>query len=188
MTVTISDWLIIAATLLSPVIAIQVQKLIERTAERRNAQQDIFRVLMATRATRLDAAHVHALNRIDLDFGTAGRRQNAREREVINRWKLYADQLNATLPDKPTDAQAEAWVQRADDLFIELLFALSTALGYSFDKVQLRRAVYRPIAHGLIEGRQEAIQLGIAGLFTGETTLPMRVTEFPFQPEQGNGS
>lgn len=188
MTVTISDWLIIAATLLSPVIAIQVQKLIERAAERRNAQQNIFRVLMATRATRLDPDHVHALNRIDLDFGAARRRQSAREREVIHRWKLYADQLNAALPERPTEAQGEAWAQRTDDLFIELLFALSNALGYSFDRVQLRRAVYRPVAHGQIETRQETIQRGIAGLFTGQTTLPMRVTEFPFQPDQRNGN
>lgn len=183
MTVTISDGLIIAATLLSPLIAVQVQKWIERANERRNAQQSIFRILMATRATRLDADHVHALNRIDLDFGAASRRQNARAREVIARWRLYADHLNVALLDNPTEAQVEAWVQRGDDLFIELLFALSSALGYSFDRVQLRRAVYRPRAHGQVEGRQEIIQRGVAGLFTGETALPMRVVEFPFRTE-----
>ena len=113
----------------------------------------------------------------------AGRRQNAREREVIARWRLYADQLNAALPEPPTEAQQEAWAQRADDLFIDLLFALSSALGYTFDRVQLRRAVYRPRAHGQSELRQETIQRGFANLFTGETTLPMRVTEFPFSQE-----
>lgn len=43
---------------------------------------------MATRATRLDGEHVNALNRIDLDFGAGSRHQNAREREVINRWRF----------------------------------------------------------------------------------------------------
>ena len=137
----------------------------------------------ATRATRLASEHVLALNRIDLDFGAASRHQTAREREVIDRWRLYADQLNVPLPDNPTPAQQEAWTQRADDLFIELLFALSEALGYSFDRVQLRRAVYRPRAHGDVEIRQDIIQRGIAGLFTGHTSLPMKVTDFPYDPE-----
>ncbi len=179
MTITISDALIILATLLSPLIAIQVQKWIERATERRDTQQQVFRTLMATRATRLDAEHVHALNRIDLDFGAAGRRQNALEREVIDRWRLYADHLNIVPSDNPTESEQLAWAQRSDDLFVELLYALSKALGYSFDRVQLRRAVYRPRAHGLIESRQEIIQRGFAGLFTGETTLPMRVVELP---------
>lgn len=173
----------ILATLFSPLIAVQVQKWIERATERRNAQQNIFRTLMATRATRLDPNHVHALNSIDLDFGTAGRRQNPREREVIDRWRLYADQLNLALPEPSTEAQQEAWVQRADDLFIELLFALSQCLGYSFDRVQLRRAVYRPRGHGQVELRQDIIQRGFAGLFTGETSLPMRVIEVPVSAE-----
>lgn len=184
MTVTISDWLIIAATLLSPLIAVQVQMWIERANAKRDSQQQVFRTLMATRATRLDGEHVNALNRIDLDFSAASRRQTSREREVIDKWRDYADHLNVVLPENPTDAQVEAWLQRGDDKFIELLFALSTSLGYSFDRVQLRRAVYRPRAHSQVEVRQDIIQRGFAGLFTGETSLPMRVIEFPLQGEQ----
>ena len=50
---TISDGLIILATLLSPLIAVQVQKWIERSTESCNAQRSIFYALMSTRATRL---------------------------------------------------------------------------------------------------------------------------------------
>lgn len=181
---TIADGFIIFATFFGPIAAVQAQQWVEYLQRKREAQQQIFRTLMATRATRLAPDHVHALNRIDIDFGAAGRRQTPREREVINRWRIYADQLNIALPEPPTQAQQEAWVQRADDLFIDLLFALSEALGYSFDRVQLRRAVYRPRGHGEVEVRQDIIQRGIAGLFTGETALPMKVTEFPFQQQQ----
>jgi hypothetical protein len=183
MSVTISDWLIIAATLLSPFIAVQSQKWIEDARRKRDAQQRVFEVLMATRATRLAPDHVNALNRIDIDFGGHARRQTAKEREVINRWRLYADQLNVALPDNPTEAQLDAWLQRGDDLFIELLFAMSEALGYSFDRVQLRRAVYRPKGHNLIELRQDIIQRGLADIFSGNGSFPMSVTDFPVSQE-----
>jgi len=179
MTVTISDWLIITATLLSPFIAVQSQKWIEDARRKRDAQQRVFEVLMATRATRLAPEHVNALNHIDIDFGGHTRRQTGKEREVINRWRLYADQLNLALTDNPTEPQLEAWVQRGDDLFIELLFAMSEALGYSFDRVQLRRAVYRPKGHGLIEHRQEIIQRGLADILSGNASFPMSITDLP---------
>jgi hypothetical protein len=184
---TIADGLIILATLLSPFIAVQSQKWIEHARRQRDAQQHVFEVLMATRATRLAPEHVNALNRIDIDFGAHGRRQTQKqtqkETEVINRWRLYADQLNLALPDNPTDAQLEAWAQRRDDLFIELLFAMSESLGYTFDRVQLRRAVYRPQGHNVVELRQDIIQRGLADIFSGNASFPMSVTDFPVSQE-----
>ena len=55
---TISDTLIILATLLSPLIAVQVQKWIEHSSETRNQQRQVFYDLMATRATRVAPKHV----------------------------------------------------------------------------------------------------------------------------------
>lgn len=182
MTVTISDWLIIAATLLSPLIAVQVQKWIERANERRQAQRSIFHVLMATRATRLAPAHVQALNRIDLEFGkTKWRPQSVRQREVTNRWRIYADHLN-DLVDNPTPAQVEAWVRRGDDLFINLLSALARALDYTFDEVQLRRGIYHPRGHTDAELRQDVIQRALADILVGNRSLPMEVTGFSGEP------
>lgn len=180
---TIADGLIILATLLSPFIAVQSQKWIEDARRKGDAQQHVFEVLMATRATRLAPEHVNALNRIDIDFGGHSRRQSAKEREVINSWRLYADQLNLALPENPEPAQLEVWLQRGDDLFIELLFAMSEALGYSFDRVQLRRAVYRPRGHTLIELRQDIIQRGLADIFSGNASFPMSVIDFPVSQE-----
>jgi hypothetical protein len=50
---TITDGFLIAATLISPLLAVQVQKFIERATERRTGQKRIFYALMATRATRI---------------------------------------------------------------------------------------------------------------------------------------
>lgn len=183
MTITISDWLIIAVTLFSPLIAVQVQKWIERAYERRRAQRSIFQALMATRATRLAPAHVQALNQIDLEFGkTRWRHQAPRQKEVINRWRIYADHLN-NLVENPTSEQLEAWLRRGDDLFINLLAALAKALDYSFDEVQLRRGIYHPRGHTDAEIRQEVMQRALADILTGQRSLPMEVTRFPASEE-----
>ncbi|WP_373426698.1 DUF6680 family protein [Neorhizobium galegae] len=63
-----SDWMIILATLAGPILAIQVQKFLERGRENRNRRLQIFRTLMATRAASVSPAHVEALNSIALEF------------------------------------------------------------------------------------------------------------------------
>ena len=60
---TISDWLVITAIIIAPVLAVQVQKYIESKKEKRNRKMQIFTNLMATRATPLYPIHVESLNR-----------------------------------------------------------------------------------------------------------------------------
>lgn len=174
MTITIADGLIILATLLSPLIAVQVQKWIEQATERRSAQRQVFYDLMATRATRIAPKHVEALNRIDIEFNA----KNRLDREVINRWRIYADHLNIGVDDA-NEAAITQWNIRGDELFTDLLQALSTALGYPFDRVQLRRGIYYPRAHNQAEMRREIFEREILRLLLGHTSLNMKVTEFP---------
>ncbi|MER1680562.1 hypothetical protein KC846_19100, partial [Enterobacter hormaechei] len=58
----------IFATLISPLLAVRVQKIIEKSTEKRNIKINIFTELMATRSAeaRLSNEHVRALNMIDL--------------------------------------------------------------------------------------------------------------------------
>ncbi|MDO3406572.1 hypothetical protein QWI28_19100 [Citrobacter freundii] len=60
----------IAATVISPLLAIQTQKFIERYSQKKSLKIDIFKHLMATRSqsARLSSEHVRALNMIDLAF------------------------------------------------------------------------------------------------------------------------
>lgn len=181
---TITDGFLIVATMAGPILAVQAQKWIEWSRERRDAKKRIFYTLMATRGTRLSAEHVQALNMIDLEFGgSQATHQSTAEKEVVNKWRIYADQLNVALPDDPTQAQQEVWLQRADDLFIDLLGAIARTLGYSFDQVQLRRGVYRPRGHTEAEIRQDTIQRACADILTGKTSLPMSVISFPVSEE-----
>jgi hypothetical protein len=180
---TFSDWLLILATMSGPVLAVQAQKFIERATARRDAQRRIFRDLRATRATRIAPAHVQALNMIDLEFrGTGWRIQTGRERAVVDAWRNYADHLNS-LGEKPNEALVVAWSARGNELFVDLLAALSTALGYSFNRVELSRGIYRPIAHNEADVRNEVMQRALTDVLTGTRPLRMSVTDFPVSKE-----
>ena len=65
---TTSDWVMVFAVLIAPLLAVQAQKFIERMREKRQRKLSIFFQLMATRATRVAPQHVQALNMIDIEF------------------------------------------------------------------------------------------------------------------------
>lgn len=58
----------IAAVILGPILAVQVQKRIEKLREKWGRKNHLFQILMSTRASRLSPDHVQALNMIDLVF------------------------------------------------------------------------------------------------------------------------
>ena len=172
--ITITDWLLITVTLLSPVIAVQVQKLIEVASARRNAKNRIFLTLMATRATRLAPEHVQALNMIEIEFSGSWRGPTTRERGVINRWRIYADHLDTDV-SKLTEAALVAWGVKRQELFLDLMEALSRACGYKFDRVQLKRGAYYPQAHEDADSRRLEFEEAVLQVLGGKTALAMKV-------------
>ena len=96
----VADWVMVAAILCGPVLAVQAQKWIEVAREKRNRRLNVFKRLMATRGALLSPAHVEALNMIDLEFAGRGRKNET----VKTRWKEYLDHL-CSLPDDPEQRQ-----------------------------------------------------------------------------------
>lgn len=168
---TIADWLIILATLLSPVIAVQVTRFLDDRNEVRGRKLSIFKTLMATRAYTVSWVHVEALNRIDLEFEKSKRK----EKEVLEAWKAYHDLLNN---DK---LNPEQWATRRIDLLVELLHKMAIVLEYDFDKTHIKNSSYAPRAHSDTEAQQEAIRKGTIELLEGKRSLPMFVTNLPEQ-------
>jgi len=179
------DAVMTAAVILGPVFAVQIQKTLEQFRERKQSRLSIFRVLMSTRAQKLHRDHVQALNMIDIEF--YGRKipflktryQTKKEQTVTHAWKSYNDHLNK-IHDYP---DINIWTAKSNDLFTELLYALSQAMNYDFDKVQLQRDCYRPIAHGDLETTQANILKGLEKVFSGENPLPMYITNIPANNE-----
>ena len=169
---TIADWLMIAAVLLGPIVAVRLTRYLDNNKEIRERKLWVFKTLMATRAYTLSPNHVEALNRIDLEFDPDRRD----EKQVLDAWKGYLDLLG----DK--SLSPEQWNVKRVDLLVELLFHMGHALDYDFDKTQIKNGTYSPIAHGRIEEQQEQIRQGVIDLMQGKRVLPMFLTNIPSPP------
>lgn len=177
------DWIIVFATLLGPILAVQAQKAVEAFRERRNHKTWVFGQLMATRAARVSPDHVRALNMIDLVF--YGRRivgvmrRTKGEQSVLDAWKEYHDHLNT----KVDDDNLPLWSTQGDELFTNLLFAIAADLDFHFDRVQLKKGAYSPIAHGDLETEQTLLRRAAIRALAGDTPLKMNVVGFPVNEE-----
>lgn len=174
---SLSDWLLITSTLIGPIAAVQAQKWIERAREQRSRKLGIFRTLMATRAIRAGSAeHVQALNLIEVFFDGKG----AKEKAVRDRWADYLDFLvNERVDPKWSEAESKTHNDKGVDLLVSLLEAMGLALGYHFNKVQLRRGGYYPQGHFDEMQARNSILNGLMRVFRDGHPVPMAVTSFP---------
>jgi len=167
----ISDWLTIIAILLAPIVALQIQKYIEDRKEIRARKMQIFRTLMATRATRLSPNHIEALNMIDIEF--------YKNQEVTKNWSLLLDNF-ANYPQNPNDKDYQirlnSCVEKSNELFVDLLFKMAKSLDYEFDEVHLKRNIYMP--RGQIDTilGQEFIRRAFVEVLSGKRSIPINVT------------
>lgn len=163
---TIQDWLMIVAVLTGPVLAVQAQKWIEKSREKRVRKLWILDTLMATRRTRLVQEHVRALNMIDLAF------KGKTDKKVKTAWKAYLDHLY-----QPFEKDGlKDWHSKGEEYFTGLLYEMSQALGYDFDKTYLKRSIYAPKAYDEQELASLAIRDNLVRILIGEKSLPITIT------------
>jgi len=172
------DIVVVIAIIVGPILAIQVQKFIERITLKRQAKEAIFKTLMSTRGTRLSLNHVQALNMIDLEF--YGKQE--KNKNVVDMWRLYLDQLSTCPRDieaSDYNTKLDAWNAKSSDAFHDMLFVMATTLGYKFDKVLLKRGAYRPTGYGETENEQILIRRGLAHILLGSRSIPIHIVEAP---------
>jgi len=92
--ITISDWLMIGAVILAPLIAVRIEKLLERSRNKQDRKLMLFQTLWATRARIIDYRHVEALNMIDIEF--VGKKYKG----VRTAWKALLDHF-LSIPQLP---------------------------------------------------------------------------------------
>lgn len=171
-----SDWVIVGATLLGPILAVQAQKMVERFQAGQSQREAVFKALMATRGSRLSEEHVAALNMIDLVFyGKGDGKRNRRDDAVIDAWRAYLDHLSIDYHKVAQDQMAALGIKR-EDLFSDLLFAIAQRVGYRFTKVQIRKGLYLPNAHEAMEQKRQEIQSVLPDLLAGRRPLAIKVS------------
>ncbi|MBB3182400.1 DUF6680 family protein [Variovorax sp. Sphag1AA] len=176
----LNEWLIIGATIVGPILAVQAQKWIERARVATGRRTWIFETLMATRGARMSMDHVRALNTIDLAFyGTKilGRTVRSRKwQSVIDAWHEYHAHLSQPEEQRPkTKDQDVAWGAKGEELFVNLLTALAVSNHYRFDRTQLRMGGYSPAGHATVENEQTALRNLLIRMLSGQHPLPVEV-------------
>jgi hypothetical protein len=182
------DIIMTVAVILGPIFAVQAQKTIEGLQEKRKQRMALFQTLMSTRAERLNRDHVKALNMIDIEFYgrmipfIRTRYQTRSEQDVTHAWKSYNSHLN----QKDEYESIDQWLKKSDELFTSMLYAIAQCLNYDYDKVQLQRDCYRPMAHGNLENTQLAILDGLDQVVNKGRPLPMYIANIPAQDQVEN--
>ncbi|RUP00114.1 DUF6680 family protein [Hyphomicrobium sp.] len=164
MPITISDVMIAASTLASPVIALTVQRVMDDRRIKKDRQLAVFRTLMATRATNLAPDHVAAVNAVPIDFYG--------NKDILDKWQEYYDHLSRE------DLSMEAWALRRIDLMNSLLSSIGRYLNYKFSPSDIQK-IYYPKGHGSIEKAQTTVLDKLASFLSGDTAVKMEVTKLP---------
>ncbi len=162
--ISLESWLTIAAIIIGPLAALIIQKRLEDRRARENRKIQIFRDLMASRASKLSPMYVQALNGIETEFYG--------EQNVIEAWRSLVDQLYTPFRENDNE-QATQWNNRATELTIGLLYEMAESFGYHFDKVTLRRNAYYPGGWGEVEVEQHQLRKAAVAVFSG--TKPLKV-------------
>lgn len=167
----VMEWITILAIILGPILAVQVQKFVEHKKEQKLIKLQIFKSLMATRATPLYPLHIEALNMIDIGF--------YKDSKVVDAWKLLLDNFS-NYPQDPNASdygtKLSACAEKSNDLLTDLLYEISRVLGYSFDKVLIKRGCYIPKGHGDLQLEQEYLRKGLLEVLYGNRSIPISVS------------
>jgi hypothetical protein len=171
------DIITIIAILLSPLVAIQVSKRLEKRKEKIKRRLDVFMTLMSTRGSVLSYDHVNALNRIDVEFYG----KDKKLKDVVEAWKVYLDNLcDSNLKQKAFDS----WISKNNELLIELLQKMAICLDYEFDKVSIKKTSYYPEKHGIEEAENFLIRNGLVNLLTGKNSIRVEIVSKDTEEEK----
>lgn len=155
----------IIAVLIGPVVAVQITEYLRRKNDNRNRKVHVFRTLMATRSATLAPQHIEALNLVEIEFFSI-RKQ---DRKVVDAWKLYLAHLNDIHYPKNN------WQARRADLLMELLYEMSIALDYGYDKAHIKSGTYYPSGYEDNEVDHLEMRKLLLEVLRGKRGLPVTI-------------
>lgn len=176
--IKLTDYLFIAATALSPFIAVRVSKRLDRRKESIDRKHNVFRLLMTTRAYALSPGHVEALQNIDTAFSL----KNKSDQQVIDSWFKYRNHLNMK------QQYSEEWNDTRIELFLDMLKAMSDNLGYGLSKEHIKTTAYSPSAHSVSQREQDANRIKWGEVLDGKRYLPILIVNMLPDNTAGEGT
>ncbi len=167
--IKLETWLTIAAIILGPLLAFEVQRRRDNRRERRNRKLEIYRRLMMTLKASMAPSHVDAINSIQVEFHT----DKKADKSVLAAWRLYSSHLNDR--QRRVGAEAIRWQEKKFDLLVDLVYLIGQSLGYrNIDKAALRDNTYLP--QGFVDVEEEMHKIRKAWLELLDGMRPLAMT------------
>ncbi len=157
---TVLSIAVLAAIILGPILAIQIDRLLQARRETRHARLRVLRDLMATRGAKLSARHFEAVNALPAEFAGAG--------SVLRAWGQYVDHLNTQKP-----ADLKAWEEKGRELLVALLVEIGVSAGCQLDLAAIKKEAILPTSVGEVD--TELNQLRTVALEVVKGTRPFKV-------------
>jgi hypothetical protein len=156
---------VVLATLIGPVLAVLVTRVIDDRRSRAQRQMDVFRALVRSRRWALSQDHVNALNTVEVEF--------AGVKAVESAYGDLLQHLNLQTPQSPE------WMDKWRRLQTRLLYAIAVHLGYKMEQLDVLEGGYIPSLWGTLEEQQRALLQAMNDLLSGNRALPVQVVEQP---------
>lgn len=140
-TIKVTDIAIVLATIVGPILAVWAAEWRQQNKAKADRKEWVFRTLMSTRGAKLRPEHVAAINHIEFAFpkSSCPAIEDARS--------LYRKHLRS--PDSVSEVEGvrQAWGNKANELFAELLYLMAQDLKIPFTKSDITEESYHPDAH-----------------------------------------
>jgi hypothetical protein len=151
----------------------------------RDRKEAIFHSLMAHRRARYTAPTLQALNSIDMAFGPGLRavHRTPADAAVYEKWQQILVHVGSENRYPDNDARIPAWNRRMEELYFELLEAMSKSLGLAYTYSELIRGGYIPESVAVAEEEGKAMRKAVLDAFAGEGAL--RVIFSNANPREG---
>ena len=81
------------------------------------------------------------------------------------------------MSQKVDDKQIPIWSAKNEELLVNLLFEMGKSLGYSFEKLLIKRNIYSPVGHATIEREQENLRKNLNEVLDGQRIIPMTLVQ-----------
>ncbi len=162
-----SEWIMIAAIIVGPIIAVLTQLGWQRWKEKRDQKVWVFNALMSLRALPLSPDYVRALNHIDVVFYKNGK--------VRQRWKALLEHFTSEAYKR--EVVEPATFDRARDLAAELMAEMAKVLGYEYDHTHIKENAYYPKIFGLFETQSLQLLVKGAEVLEGRSSIRVKLEE-----------
>jgi hypothetical protein len=156
------------ALIYGPARAVEITRRQDAIRDALARKRRILSTLMRTRKAIMDPAHVGALNEIQLEFSG--------DSEVIAAYRSYMANLSETVP-APGNA-LDNFFKRRNDLFFDLLHAISKVAETTIDRHDLDRFAYAPFGWQTEQQEQQILRTSLIEVLQGRKPLHM-VTDPP---------